>query len=664
LKKQFTHLITNYFEYSKDNFIKELSETIKHSVQLKKEVSHLLNYSETPLYLKELLILTIKELKDKLFFKYLKKFILETKNKQLYLISIDTISKIVSYETETFLRDLKEKSSGKNRALIQQSLNNIYKNKNIRMLRVLLSERDDKVLFYKAYEYFEQNPDKKIIPYILPLIIEDNKEIRESALQIIIKTGFCDKKIFEFIKKTIEKLIDKNIDIEYKNKLVYSLSFLCCKEKKGELLSFYNNMKIRYDEIFSLMEPFAYIPFQEKKYKNFYIRLFSSESNDNKFLALKHLPKGSEEWIIEILKKSFKTRVPSLVQQTFLKIHNNNIEELFIQEMKDLPARLKKDIINIASIQKILIKKELLDYYFEEESDELILSLTEYLKKVDYPNAGEIIEKLFFGNLSSEFKKEALKIYLKVENTDNIIALINKLVENRAKGYLKSLIITIITIIRKLFSEKILSEKQKNILLDSLLILFEETFEENALVLTLITLKEFPLFSKQQKQLIVGELKDKQKLLLNLSKDMTDIIKMIKDVEKEIEKKDKKLELKKSLREDFLFTLNQLKTEKKAIFKIREILRKDNSFLKQREREFLKKYILNEIKNPFQKRETRIVLLDLIVLLNVSEAKFFLMELYKQSIPDLKISIKNTLIKLGVPSEEFSQKKESIWNKR
>ncbi len=664
MKKQFTHLITNYFEYSKDNFIKDLSEVIKHSNSLKREVAHLLLHSGTPLYLKELLLLTIKELKDQFFFKYLKKFIIETDNKQLYLISINTISNMISYETESFLLNLKKQNTGKNRSLIQQSLNNIYKNKNIRMLRVLLSEREDKVLFYKACEYFEENPDKKIIPCVLPLILEENEEIREAALQIIIKTGLCDEKIFEFIKKTIEKLIDKNIGIEYKSRLVYSLSFLCCKDKERELLSFYEQMKTRYDEIFSLMEPYAYLPFQKERYKNYYIRIFSSESNDNKFLTLKHLPESKEEWVVQILKDAFKTMTPLLVKQAFFKIYYNNIEDDFIRELKNLPTGLKKDIIDTAIKQKILIQKELLDYFFEEENDEIILSLTEYLKKVDYPNTGKIIEKLLFGNLSSEFKREALKIYYKGENTDNIITLLNKLMEKRGKGSLKGVIITVITIMRKLLSEKSLSEKQKNTILDLLLILFEDIFEEQALILILITLKEFPLSSKQQKKLIIGELKDKQKLLLNLSKDMTDIIRMIKDVEKEMEKRYKNLEFKKTLREELILTINKLKTDKNIIFKVREILRKDSSILKQREKEFIKKYLLNEMKNPFQKRETRVVLLDLITLLNITEAKPLLMELYNQSIPDLKISIKNTLVKLGVPIEELVKRKQSIWRKK
>ncbi len=664
MNKEFSELISNYFEYPKDEFIKKLSKLIQSSDKLKKEIGYLLNFKDTPLYLKELLISTIKQNRNFIFFKYLKKFILETDNNQLYQMAIDSISKIISYETEIFLLSLKQKSLRKSQPIIQQSLNNIYKFDNIRMLRVLLSERDDRVLFYKGYEYFVKNPDQKIIPYILPLLLDQDKEIRESIVQILIKTGFCNTKVFNFISNTIEKIMDKNIDMGYKKKLIYLLSYLCSKNEREKFLIFLDNIKKKYGDIFIVMEPFAYIPLEKKRYKNYYIGLFSSESNDNKYLVLKHLPIVKEKWVIDILRAAFNTRVPLLVKQAFWKMHQIKIENMFFEDMKKLPFLLKKEIISFSSEKGILMDKELVKYLFEEEKDELGIMLIQYLKKVNYPNVASIIEKMFFCNFSTEFKKEALKLYTKGETEDKIINLLKKLIDTRGRGSLKEIEIVVITIIKKLLLKNNLKEENKELLLDFLLIIFEETLEEQILVLILLCLKEFPLSSQKQYKLIVEELKDKQKVLLNIHKDMTNILKMIKEAEKELNKKNKFLELRKELRKEFLISLRQLRNNKNAILKIRDILRKDSAVIEIKEEEFLKQYILNEIMNPFQNRGRRVAMLDLIVILNIKEAKELLIELFNQSIPDLKISIKNTLIQLQVPPQEFLKKEKPEWIKK
>ena len=143
---------------------------------------------------------------------------------------------------------------------------------------------------------------------------------------------------------------------------------------------------------------------------------------------------------------------------------------------------------------------------------------------------------------------------------------------------------------------------------------------------------------------------------------MSPILRYMAEVEKEIGKRDSLNKKREKVRENFIKELLSLKENKERIINISNILKEFPDLPTEKEKNFLKEYCKSEIINPFNKRLIKVSLLEIISTLNFMDLKETLLNLYKQNPVDLKTSLKNTMLKIGVPEKEIKAN-ELPWKK-
>ncbi len=657
MKEDFKELIENYFEYKKEEFIEKLTEISNSESSLKEDISEILLFENTPLYLKELLLLVIKNSGDPFYLKSLKEFFKRCKNKRLRQIAINSFSGIKNYNSEKFLFELK-KDSGKEFAKdFTHALGILYKNKNIRMLRVLLSERRDRVLFIKAADYFRENPDPEIVKFIIPLILEEREDIRDEILSVLTKINFIDEKSFLFFKEAVKKLMFKGAERSYLKKLVYTLSLISVNSKRKDLIDFYNQLEENFGDVFTPLKPYAFIPFKDSKNRLFYENLILEGELEDKIIALKNLPEKEEEWINWLLKNIIKTRNIQLTKEAFKKILTIGNADIFTEEIINLPSKLKYIFVSIAIEKGKTIPSKLIEYFMEEEDEKIVGKLLEYM----FVRGGKEAENFYKGiikkNFKNEIKREAIK-YLTIiaQNKAELITYFKEFVFSEASQRREPLYLYIVNSLKKIAKDQKVAKRKKE-LINLLFTIFEKTFNEQTLVSIISAVREFVFCSENELVFVKSEFSDKKKELLNLKEDISSLIRFMAEVEREVEKKVAICKKRKTVREKFSEELLSLKENKERIINISKILSEFPDIITQREKEFLKRYCISEIKKPFNKRANKIAMLEIMVSLKIEEAKETLFELYKQNIPELKNSLKNTLIKLGFPEEKLKSNK-------
>lgn len=657
--EEFRKIIENYFDYKKEDFITKIGELIKDSGTLKKEISDLLLLEETPLYLKELLLLTIKESGDTFYLATLSEFLKRCKNKRLKQIAVHSFSGMKDYKTEKILFELKKQVHKDMEKDLNHVLGILYKEKNIRMLRVLLSERKDKVLFMKAADFFKNNPEKRIIPYIIPLILEKEREIREEILSIMLCINYIDERSFSFFTETLKKLFYKGVERDYLKKLIYTLSFISNSTKREKLISFYKELEDTFGDIFQLLKPYAFLPFKDSRYRLFYEKMLFEGDKEERFLIVKNLPEQKEDWINKILREMLLTRNIDLTKEVFKKLFRIGAVEEFSEEIEKLPPKIKLQFVETAVEMDGSIPFSLVNYFFEEENEEIIGKLLEYLFIRGDSKSKEFFEGIITKNFKTELKREAIK-YLTIlsQDKESLIKFYKEVVFKEGEEKREEIYFYIVNALKKIVREdKEAKLGLKKDIINLFFTIFEKSVSERTLVAIISSVRELPFCNEKEFYFVKEEFQDKKKQLLGVKEDMSPLLKFMSEVEKEIEKQIAICKKKEVARKNFASELLKLKERKETIINISRLITEFPDLPTEREREFLKKYCLSEIKNPFNRRANKIAMLEIINSLKIKEAIGELLDLYKQNPPDLKNSLKTVLLELGVPEKEFEIKK-------
>jgi len=659
LIEEFREIIENYFDYKKEDFISKIGELSKDSETLKGEISELVLFEETPLYLKELLLLTIEKSGDIFYLATLNDFLKKCKNKRLKQVAIHSFSGIKDYKTEKILFELKKQGHKEIEKDLNHVLGILYQEKNIRMLRILLSERKDSVLFMKAADFFKENPDKRIIPYIIPLILEKDREIREEILSIMISINFIDERSFSFFTETLKKLFYKGVERNYLKKLVYTLSFISNTTKKEELIKFYRELENTFGDIFQLLKPYAFLPFKDFKYRLFYEKMLSEGDKEDRFLIVKNLPEKRADWINKILKEMLLTRNIDLTGEVFKKLFRIGVVEEFSEEIKKLPSKIKLQFVETAVEMDGSIPFALVNYFLEEENEEIIRKLLEYLFIRGDSKGKEFFKGIITKNFKTELKREAIK-YLTILSEDkrSLIKFYKEVVFLTGEEKREEIYFYIVNALKRIVKDnKRAKESLKKDIINLFFTIFEKSINENTLVAIIDSVRKLPFCNEREFYFIKEEFRDKKKQLLGLKEDMSSLLKFMSEVEKEIEKQIAICKRKEIARRNFASELLKLKDYKEAIINISKLITEFPDLPTEREIKFLKKYCLAEIKNPFNRRANKIAMLEIIRSLEIKEAVGELLKLYKQNPPDLRNSLKSVLLALGIPEKKLETKK-------
>ncbi len=657
--EEFREIIENYFDYKKEDFISKIGELSKDSETLKGEISELVLFEETPLYLKELLLLTIEKSGDIFYLATLNDFLKKCKNKRLKQVAIHSFSGIKDYKTEKILFELKKQGHKEIEKDLNHVLGILYQEKNIRMLRILLSERKDSVLFMKAADFFKENPDKRIIPYIIPLILEKDREIREEILSIMISINFIDERSFSFFTETLKKLFYKGVERNYLKKLVYTLSFISNTTKKEELIKFYRELENTFGDIFQLLKPYAFLPFKDFKYRLFYEKMLSEGDKEDRFLIVKNLPEKRADWINKILKEMLLTRNIDLTGEVFKKLFRIGVVEEFSEEIKKLPSKIKLQFVETAVEMDGSIPFALVNYFLEEENEEIIRKLLEYLFIRGDSKGKEFFKGIITKNFKTELKREAIK-YLTILSEDkrSLIKFYKEVVFLTGEEKREEIYFYIVNALKRIVKDnKRAKESLKKDIINLFFTIFEKSINENTLVAIIDSVRKLPFCNEREFYFIKEEFRDKKKQLLGLKEDMSSLLKFMSEVEKEIEKQIAICKRKEIARRNFASELLKLKDYKEAIINISKLITEFPDLPTEREIKFLKKYCLAEIKNPFNRRANKIAMLEIIRSLEIKEAVGELLKLYKQNPPDLRNSLKSVLLALGIPEKKLETKK-------
>ncbi len=653
MKEKFKELIENYFDFKRDDFLEQIEQIIKTEKTLKDDLSTILLEKSSPLYLKELILTIIKKSGDSSFLNILQKFINQCSNKRLKQIAINSLSGIKDYKTERILFELKASLGEELKKDIENSLNILYGDKKIRMLRSILSERKDRVLFVKAVDYFKKNRDKEILKYILPLIIEEDELIRNEIISLLLTFDDIDKKSFKFLSVIIKKLFFKGINFSYLKKIIYLLSSLSVKNKKSELIKFYKELEKEAGDNFEPLKPYAFVPFREKKYKSFYITLFEAGNSEEKLITLKNLPEEKDAWVKDILKEAIESRNIQYSEEAFKKILKIGYVNDFYEEIVKLPLQLKLTFLKIALKNNHTMPHSLIEKLVEEEDESIIELLLEYM----FLKGGEKAETFFKGiikkNFKIEIKKDAIK-YLTKSSKDrtSLLNFYKELIFSHIKGKDEKLYLYIVSSLKTILKNEDIENIRKTYI-NLIFTIFEKSLSEQLLLSILSTLQDFPFKNDKELNFVREEFLDKKKELLNIKEDMSPILRYMSDVEKKIEKRVSLNKKREKVRESFLKELLSLRENKERIINISNILKEYPELPSEKEKSFLKEYCKSEIINPFNKRIIKISLLEIISTLNFEDLKETLLNLYKQNPVDLKTSLKNTMLKIGVTEKEI-----------
>ncbi len=628
---------------------------------MREEIGRLVIDEKTPLHLKSYLLSFIKFDPSPVYVGYLSDFIKNNNKIRLSKLAIDSLSQIDSYSSEEFLRNVLLKGGEPLSGLAKKALSKMYKNPKFLFYSYLDVQDEKGKNLRAAVNFFSLNPDPSLCPYLLRIIANSSEERVKKIIVLIEKCGCKDNDTFEFLKAYIERIILKPVKSELLQKL-FSVFSSVFKDKKSDIEKFLKELKSKSNDALLHYIPYALIPLEDVKYKKFYEDFFMSKDLNKRLFSIKNLPERKESWILKLLYDGLNSSNYEVSSASMDKIFKIGAIDSFITVVEKGHERIKKLFLERAIEKGVKIPEKLVEKFLFDEPEDIAILAVEYIKRMGLQGRKIDFVELFYKGFSIEFKRRLLTLI--TDDKKLALLVISSLVENRRKGVLRGLEKPIVIALGKLYEKHKLTSKERFKVIDLMLLLFEESKDSELLITVLYVLKKITPHDKKELEFLLGELSDKSRSISMEGEELSDVLKEIHKTKVSIEEKAKRSFRKAELNEKLKIFIRELKNDKNAIFKIRDsiMLIKDELEISKREKEFLSKYVLSEVINPFQKRERVSAMLDVITYLRPEGSIEVLKNFIKNAPSELLLKVKSTLIALGVKEEEFFKGKKS-WYK-
>ena len=231
-------------------------------------------------------------------------------------------------------------------------------------------------------------------------------------------------------------------------------------------------------------------------------------------------------------------------------------------------------------------------------------------------------------------------------NQERLVEFLKRVVQRRKEGVLRGIEGVWVGGVARLIREGELDDRSLNSLVDPLMLLFEEAEEEPLVVQILLALRELRA-DEATLEFLLQELKDKQLQELKRRGESSSLGVLLHQTQREIEKKQLLLRSSAQVKERLDRLSHEIPRKKEALGELyRWLLEKPDPLLLKEAKGKVGEALLGEIAKPFQSRERKKMVLELVSLLGLTEAVPLLKTFALTSTPDLKDLLIKTLTQL------------------
>lgn len=565
---------------------------------------------------------------------------------KLFHQALECIRPFPSFEVEASLHSLKRDASPPYQELIAQVLKSFYRKQELRYFRILLGERRDKLLWEESWEYFIGHPDPALALHLLPLLVEEEENVREKALELISRIPDPPVEVTEFLSRLIKTLFSRGGESRFLGRILYVFSLSSYPHRVGAAEKFLKNLEEEIGEIFLPFRHSAYLPLRRAFYRPLYEEYYRRGGEEEKTLVIKHIPVPLEEWAKDLLRQALKERTLPLAREAWRRILEERLVGEYLEEALVCPGEMKKELLSVASELASPLPLDLVRSFLLQEGDEVVEKTVLYLRESRTPWPLEFLQTVLFSNLSLQRRRSLFPLIFREGNQERLVEFLKRVVQRRKEGVLRGIEGVWVGGVARLIREGELDDRSLNSLVDPLMLLFEEAEEEPLVVQILLALRELRA-DEATLEFLLQELKDKQLQELKRRGESSSLGVLLHQTQREIEKKQLLLRSSAQVKERLDRLSHEIPRKKEALGELyRWLLEKPDPLLLKEAKGKVGEALLGEIAKPFQSRERKKMVLELVSLLGLTEAVPLLKTFALTSTPDLKDLLIKTLTQL------------------